>query len=176
MLLGEELLIIMLRKSGKLALGGKGLSLKTILPASILKDLRLIGKIDLLQVKKKVHIYVIDNSPTRHTILDEYLQIISDYKGSTKKPTRSIVKWVKFFRKKDPRLEIRMWKELGEAGILRNKGKKHVLLKPEIKTQLEKDISLISMRKKEPDEFMRALCGFVKRFYGWRHFEGKRDK
>ena len=85
MLLGEKFLLLPLNeKRGKLPLGGKGMSLKNVLPGTVFKDLRLKGKIDLKDSRGKkgsIHVVVIDKTPTNHPLLDEYLEIISNYKG-----------------------------------------------------------------------------------------------
>lgn len=181
MLLGEKFLLLPLKvRSGKLPLGGKGLSLKNVLPGTVFKDLRLKGKIDLKDSgdkKGSIHVVVIDNTPTNHPLLDEYLDVISNYKGKKGKTTQGIVDWVKFFRNKRRGMtETKMWQNLEREGIIKNKGSKHVLIKPEVKKQLEEDIRLVAMNQKEPDEELKALVGFVKRFHGWRHYLSRSER
>lgn len=74
--------------------------------------------------------------------------------------------------------ETKMWQNLEIEGLIKNKGSKHVLTKPEVKKQLEEDIRLVAMNQKEPDEELKALVGFIKRHHGWRHYvsRSERDK
>ena len=45
MLIGEQLLLLHLKDNrGSIPMGGKGLSLKKVLPATVLEDLRIMGK------------------------------------------------------------------------------------------------------------------------------------
>ncbi len=183
MLTGEKFLIVLLRKN-KLVLGGGGLGLKNWLPGMVLKDLRMRGKIDLFDTggkKSKIHIEVIDDSPTGNSILDEYLQVIKEFKGKKGIDTKSIKDWVVYFRdkyKKRAYTQKVMWQNLEDQGIIKNQGRKHVILKPEIRNQLYEDIKLVAMNKKVPDEELKALVSLIKRGHGWRHYlkRSERDK
>ena len=182
MLTGEKHLLLILKENGKLPLGGSGMGLKNWCPSSVLTDLRLRGKIKLIDTPNKknpVHIEVIDGSSADHPLLDEYLEVIKDYKGKKGQITQSIVDWVKWFRdkfKKKGYTEQQLWQSLEKRGILKNQGKKHTLLKPEVKQQLYDDVRAVCMHKKEPDEELKALTAFAKFGHGWRYYASRNER
>ena len=103
MLTGEKHLILILNENGKLPLGGAGMGLKNWCPSTVITDLRLRGKIQIINSEKKknpLHIRVIDESSAGHPLLDEYLEIIKNFKSKKGETTQSIVDWVKWFRDK----------------------------------------------------------------------------
>ncbi|MEE9379674.1 MAG: GPP34 family phosphoprotein [Candidatus Lokiarchaeia archaeon] len=181
MLLGEKFLLLPLKeRSGKLPLGGKGMSLKNVLPGTVLKDLRMRGKIDLQDTggkKGSIHVVVKDKTPTGHPLLDDYLKTIANYQGKKGQSTQGVTDWVKFYRDKRKRMtEKHMWQDLEQEGVIKNQGNKHILLKPQIKKELEEDIRLVAMNQKEPDEDLKALVGFIKRHHGWRHYVSRSER
>lgn len=94
MLTGEKHLLLILKDNGKLPLGGAGMGLKNWSPSTILVDLRLRGKIRLIDTPNKknpVHIELIDSSSAGHPLLDEFLEVIKDFKGKKGETTQSVV-------------------------------------------------------------------------------------
>ncbi len=182
MLTGEKHLLLILKENGKLPLGGAGMGLKNWCPSSVLTDLRLRGKIELFdsgKKKKPVHIRAIDEKSAEHPLLDEYLEIIKDFKNKKGETTQSVVDWVKWFRdkyKKKGYTERALWESLEKQGIIKNQGKNHKILKPEIKKELYNDVRLVCMHKKEPDEELKALTAFAKYGHGWRYYASRTER
>ena len=181
MLTGEKHLLLILKKNGKLALGGSGMGLKNWCPSTVLTDLRLRGKIELFDSGKKkhpVHIRVIDESSAGHPLLDEYLDVIKEYKSKKGKTTQSIVDWVKWFRNKYKKgyAERALWESLEKQGIVKNQGKSHKILKPEIKKQLYDDVRQVLMHKKEPDNELRATVAYAGYGHGNRHYTSRSER
>ena len=182
MLTGEKHLLLILKENGKLPLGGSGMGLKNWCPSTVLTDLRLRGKIELFDSggkKDSVHMRVIDESSAGHPLLNEYLDIIKNFKSKKGETTQSVVDWVKWFRdkyKKKGYTEQTLWESLEKQGIVKNQGKKHTLLKPDIKKQLYNDVRLVCMKKKEPDEELKALTAFAKYGHGWRYYASRSER
>jgi len=182
MLTGEKHLLLILKENGKLPLGGSGMGLKNWCPSTVLTDLRLRGKIELFdsgRKKNSVHIRAIDESSAGHPLLDEYLDIIKDFKSKKGETTQSVVDWVKWFRdkyKKKGYTEESLWDSLEKKGVLKNQGKKHILLKPEIKEQLYNDVRQVVMHKKEPDAELKALTAYAKYGHGWRYYANRSER
>jgi hypothetical protein len=182
LLTGEKHLILILKKNGKVALGGAGMGLKNWCPSTVLTDLRLRGKIRLFdsgEKKSSVHIQVVDESSAGDPLLDEYLDVIKDYKGKKGETTQSVVAWVKWFRdkfKKKGYTEGVLWNNLEKKGILKNQGKKHIFLKPEIKQQLYDDVRAVFMHKKEPDAELKATVAYAKFGHGYRFYASRTER
>lgn len=182
MLTGEKHLLLILKENGKLPLGGSGMGLKNWCPSTVLTDLRLRGKIQLFNSGKKkhpVHIKVIDESSAGHPLLDEYLEIIKDYKSKKGETTHSVVGWVKWFRdkhKKKGYTEQALWESLEQLGILKNQGKTHKILKPDIKKQLYDDVRQVLLHKKEPDDELKATVAYAGYGHGNRHYTSRSER
>jgi len=182
MLTGEKHLLLILKKNGKLVLGGGGLGLKNFCPSTVLTDLRLRGKIELFdsgRKKKSIHIRVIDESSAEHPLLDEYLDIIKDFKSKKGETTQSIVDWVKWFRdkyKKKGYTERALWESLEKQGIVKNQGKNHTILKPDVKKQLYNDVRQVLMHKKEPSDELKATVAYARYGHGMRHYTSRSER
>ena len=137
-------------------MGGKGLKLKTVLPATVLEDLRIKGKIELKQEKKKIYFDPVDISPTGDSILDDILDII---KNSSKK--LEVKKWINTLSKKRSDLQALMWEDLEKLGIIENRKSKHILVKPEAKKKLIEELREVIVDGKEPDHQQFALLSFL---------------
>ena len=182
MLTGEKHLILILKENGKLPLGGKGMGLKNWCPSTVLTDLRLRGKIELFDSGKKkhsVHIRVIDESSAGHPLLDEYLDVIKDFKSKKGETTQSVVDWVKWFRdkyKKKGYTEQALWESLEKQGIVKNQGKNHKILKPDIKKQLYNDVRQVLIHKKEPDDGLKATVAYSGYGHGYRYYTSRSER
>ena len=182
MLTGEKHLILILKENGKLPLGGKGMGLKNWCPSTVLTDLRLRGKIELFDSGKKkhsVHIRVIDESSAGHPLLDEYLDVIKDFKSKKGETTQSVVDWVKWFRdkyKKKGYTERALWESLEKQGIVKNQGKNHKILKPDIKKQLYNDVRQVLIHKKEPDDGLKATVAYSGYGHGYRYYTSRSER
>lgn len=182
MLTGEKHLLLILKENGKLPLGGRGMGLKNWCPSTVLTGLRLRGKIELFdsgKKKKSVHIRVIDESAAGHPLLDEYLDVIKDFKSKKGVTTQSVVDWVKWFRdkyKKKGYTERALWESLEKQGIVKNQGKKHSLLKPDIKKQLYNDVRQVLMHKKEPDDGLKATVAYAGYGHGNRYYTSRSER
>jgi len=182
MLTGEKHLLLILKDNGKLPLGGAGMGLKNWSPSTVLVDLRLRGKIGLFDSggkKSSVHIRVIDASSAGHPLLDEFLEAIKDFKSKKGETTQSVVDWVKWFRdkfKKKGYTERALWESLEKRGIVKNQGKKHTLLKPEIKKQLFDDIRLVYLNQKNPDDELKALLAYSGYAHGKRYYTSRSER
>ena len=182
MLTGEKHLILILKENGKLPLGGKGMGLKNWCPSTVLTDLRLRGKIELFDSGKKkhsVHIRVINESSAEHPLLDEYLGVIKDFKSKKGETTQSVVDWVKWFRdkyKKKRYTEQALWESLEKLGIVKNQGKNHKILKPDIKKQLYNDVRQVLMHKKEPDDELKATVAYSGYGHGNRYYTSRSER
>jgi hypothetical protein len=182
MLTGEKHLLLILKENGKLPLGGSGMGLKNWCPSAVLVDLRLRGKIELFDSggkKNPVHIRVIDESSAGDPLLDEYLNIIKDFKSKKGETTQSIVDWVKWFRdkyKKKGYTEQALWESLEKQGIVKNQGKNHTILKPEIKKQLYNDVRQVLLHKKDPDDELKATVAYAGYGHGYRYYTSRTER
>lgn len=182
MLTGEKHLLLILKENGKLPLGGSGMGLKNWCPSTVLTDLRLRGKIELFDSggkKSSVHLRVIDESSAGHPLLDEYIDIIKDFKSKKGETTQSVVDWVKWFRdkyKKKGYTERALWESIEKQGIVKNQGKKHTLLKPDIKKQLYNDVCQVLMHKKEPDNESKVTVAYARYGHGMRYYTRRSER
>ena len=182
MLTGEKHLLLILKKNGKLPLGGSGMGLKNWCPSTVLTDLRLRGKIELFNSGRKkhpIHIRVIDESSAGDPLLDEYLDIIKDFKSKKGETTQSIVDWVKWFRdkyKKKGYTEQALWAGLEKQGIVKNQGKYHAILKPELKKQLHDDVRQVLLHKKDPDNELKATVAYSGYGHGYRYYTSRSER
>ncbi|MFX1501698.1 MAG: GPP34 family phosphoprotein [Promethearchaeota archaeon] len=144
MLIGEQLLLLHLKDRGSIPMGGKGLSLKKVLPAAVLEDLRIMGKIEFNLRKKKIYFNLVDTSPTGNSILDSALEII---KNTPKK--FQVKKWIETLSKKMKHVEDQMWEDLEKQGVIENRKRKHVLVRPEVKEKLIEELKEVIIEGKE---------------------------
>ena len=79
MLLGEEMLLLLLNeRKNQLKKGTLDHSdLNYLLPATILEDLKMLGRITIESEGKKAYIILTDKTPTNNPLLDERLSDIT---------------------------------------------------------------------------------------------------
>ena len=146
---------------GKLIAGGFGLMLNKVLPATLLEDLFIRGRISLEPHRKKVYIEVVDEEPTGISSIDEVLAHIIKRKNDGKKK-REAADWITFLAKKMKKLEDELWVDLQDQGQIEiKKGK--IILKNDIKSKLKEEIKAVVTKEREPDNQMTALLGFFRR-------------
>lgn len=178
LLIGEEALLLEYKpEKHKLALGGWGMFLSVVMPATILSDLKLRGKIDLIgdigKRKKRMTLWVnpIDDTPTNIPMLDDVYNILKNHTVKGKKAISAAAKWMEYFGKKKngfSNLEERMWDSLVERGVLKRKGKKTFeLLKPEIRQEIIDRVTRAACGQEEPDARTTTLMGYIEHHFGW---------
>lgn len=141
MLLGEEMLLLLLNENkGQLKKGTLDHSdLNYLLPATILADLQMLGRIRIESEGKKASIILTDNTPTNNNLLDERLSEIANMHEQGQ--YFNFVKYINIIGHKKQEWQERFWRELENNGIIQNIKKKHVLQKPEVKQKIIDDIS-----------------------------------
>ena len=139
MLLGEEVLLLLLNeKKDQLKKGTLDHSdLNYLLPATIIADLQILGRIKIESEGKKATILLIDNTATNNHLLDEHLSNIAHLHEQGQ--YFNFVKFMQAVGHKKQKWQERFWKELENNGIIQNEKKKHKLVKPEVKEKLVND-------------------------------------
>ena len=162
MLLGEEILILLLNeRKNKLKKGTLDHSdLNYLLPATILEDLKLLGRIKIESEGKKAFIILTDKTPTNNQLLDERLSEIAVLHEQGK--YFNLVKYLNAVSHKKRKWQERFWRELENNGIIQNEKKKHVLLKPEVKEKLIDDISDTVGRIRDAGDRVKSLIAFYR--------------
>ena len=184
MLIGEEFLLMAYKEKRKrLPLGGRGMFLNFVMPATVLSDLRLVGKIDLIgddRKKKLLTLWVnpIDDTPTGNPIIDDVYDVIKNHKIKGKKALSSAAKWMKILGKRMKNLELRMWESFVQKGIMKQEGKrKYALIKPEVRRELVERVRATVNGQREPDDRTTTIIGFIRDAIGWYMTDiKKRDK
>ena len=162
MLLGEEMLLLLLHeRKNQLKKGTLDHSdLNYLLPATILEDLKLLGRIKIESEGKKAVIILIDKTPTNNQLLDERLSEIAVMHEQGK--YFNLVKYLNALGHKKRKWQESFWTELENNGIIHNEKKKHVLLKPEVKEKLINDISDTVGRVRDAGDRVKSLIAFYK--------------
>ena len=162
MLLGEEILLLLLNeKKDQLKKGTLDHSdLNYLLPATILEDLRMLGRIKIESEGKKASIKLIDETATNNQLLDELLSdIIAAHEQGN---SFNFVKYIQAVGHKKRKWQERFWRELENNGIIQNVKKKHILVKPEAKENLINDISDTVGRIRDAGDRVKSLIAFYK--------------
>lgn len=174
MLLGEEFLLIAYKEKKKqLPLGGMGMFLKNVMPATVLSDLRLAGKISLLgdagkKKYKTLWVNPIDDRPLNISILDDVYDIIRNHTKKGKRALSTVEKWINVFGKDMKNLQSRMWSSLVQKGIMKQEGKKkYALIKPEVRRELIERIHAAVTGKIEPNAKTIVIIGYIENAIGW---------
>lgn len=187
MLLSKELLLVLPKENkGRLEWSRSGWRRRVIFSGAILNDLFLHDRIVLEQkiywTRKKQPIYDvdfdvvhIDKTPTGIPILDEILNILTD----KRKNIVYVIQQISLSKKDE--LEAQLWNELEAEGIIQNEKKKHIIISAEFRNELLQKIKDIIINKKDPDEHMKALIGFIgftydNKFYKKFFIKSKSDK
>lgn len=160
MLIGEKMLILLLdEKKGKTP-GNYKQFFRYAIPASIIEDLRILGRIKIESEGKKALIILTDDTPTNEPILDRMLTEIINFL-KTGKPLK-LVKYLKAVGNKQRKWREQLWTDLEIKGIIQNKKGKYFLLQNETKEKLKEEVKDVVGHKVEPDERQKALIGFFK--------------
>ena len=162
MLLGEEMLLLLLNeRKNQLKKGTLDHSdLNYLLPATILEDLKMLGRIKIESEGKKASIILTDKIPTNNQLLDERLSEITDMHEQGN--YFNLVKYLYAISHKKRYWQERFWLELENNGIIQNEKKKHVLVKPEVKEKLIDDISDTVGRIRDAGDRVKALIAFYR--------------
>jgi hypothetical protein len=184
MLIGEEFLLIAYKeKKRKLPLGGRGMFLDFVMPATVLSDLCLAGKIELIgddRKKKMMTLWVnpIDDTPTGNPIVDDVYEVLKNYQIKGKKALSSAAKWMKILAKQMKDLQLRMWDSMVQKGIMKQEGKrKYELFSPEVRRKLVERVRATVNGQREPDDRTTTIIGFIRDAIGWYMTDiKKRDK
>ncbi|MFX0072359.1 MAG: GPP34 family phosphoprotein [Candidatus Hermodarchaeota archaeon] len=190
MLLCKELLLILPKENkGKLQWSKAGWIRRVIFSGAILNDLFLHDRIAIEEkpdrrIRSKgpipevnTEVVHIDKTPTDIPILDEILDILTD----ERKNIVSVIQQISLSKKK--KLEAQLWNELEAEGTVQNKGKKHIIIDTEVRNELLQRIKDTVTNKKDPDDHMKALLGFIgfkatydKKFYKKHFIKSKLDR
>ena len=138
--------------------------LNYLLPATILEDLQMLGRIKIESEGKEASIRLIDKSPTNNQLLDELLSDITAMHEQGQ--YFNLVKYLNAVGNKKRKWQERFWEELEKNGIIQNNKKKHTLLKPEIKEKLINDISDTVGRIRDAGDHIKSLIAFYKYLSG----------
>ena len=157
----ETMLLCSKEKSGELKWMIDKRFIKLVLSAAVLQELMLLKKITIGENINDFEI--VDNSLPGNPILDNALYLLSS-------EHKKINKYIRKLAKTQGNLEEQMWGELRADGIVKYVGKERILTKPEVRDELIKNIQETVANKKEPDDKMRALLGFLKVGVGLRKF------
>ncbi|MHA1673651.1 MAG: GOLPH3/VPS74 family protein [Promethearchaeota archaeon] len=184
LLIGQEVLLMVYKeKRKKLPLGGWGMFLEFMMPATVLSDLHLLGKISFIgddRKKKLLTLWVnpIDDTPTGNPILYDVYDVIKNHKIKGKQALAAAAKWMKILGKRMKDLESRMWGSLVQKGIMKQVGrKKYELIKPEVRRELVKRVRATVNGQREPDDRTTEVIGFIRDALGWYMTDiKKRDK
>jgi hypothetical protein len=160
MLLGEEVLLLLLNeKKSKLKKGTLDHSdLNYLLPATILEELRMLGRIEIDSEGKNASIMLKDDTLTNNPLLDERLTEIIEMHEQGK--YFNFAKYVNAVGHKKQKWQERFWSELEKNGIIQNVKKKHILLKPEVKEKLIDDISDTVADVRDAGDRAKSLIAF----------------
>ncbi|MFX1501699.1 MAG: GPP34 family phosphoprotein [Promethearchaeota archaeon] len=160
MLIGEEILLLILdEKKGKMPSNLKQF-IRYVLPASIVEELRILGKIKIDSEGKKALIVIIDDMPTSNPLLDIILHEITNILNKGKK--LKLVDFLRGISGKKMYWEDKMWSNLENKGIIKAKKGKHFLIETNLKEELEKEVRDVLGNRKEPSKNLKAIIGFFK--------------
>ena len=134
--------------------------LNYLLPATILEDLKMLGRIKIESEGKKAYIILTDKTPTNNPLLDERLSDITVMHEQGK--YFNLVKYLYAISHKKRKWQERFWRELENNGIIQNEKKKHVLVKPEVKEKLIDDISDTVGGIRDAGDRVKSLIAFYK--------------
>ena len=173
-MIGEEILLLLLNeKKGNTPSNLKQFVTNAI-PATIIEELRILGKIKIKSEGKKAYIVLTNDTPTNEPILDSILSEIINFKE--KGGTLNLVKYIRNLANKKRRWQDQLWTDLGNKGIIQNKKGKYFLIQTETKEKLEKEIKDVVGNKVKPDEHQKAIIGFFKHTRQLRMISKKSDR
>jgi hypothetical protein len=141
MLIGEELLLLLLNeKKGKTPSNLKQF-IKNGIPATIIEELRILGRIKVESEGKKANIILIDDTSTNEPILDTILSEIINFQNTGEQ--LNLVKYLRNLTDKKRKWEEKFWEDLENKGIIEIKKSKYFLKQLEEKNNLEKEIKQV---------------------------------
>jgi len=167
------LILLLIEKKGKVP-GKLKQFFRYGIPASIIEELRILGRIKIESEGKKAYIILIDDAPTNEPILDGILSEIINFHNTG--GTLKLAKYLKILGNKKRKWQEQLWTDLEIKGIIRNKKGKYFLTQTEMKEKLEQEIKDVVGHKIEPDETQKAIIGFFKHTRQLRFVTKKSDR
>ena len=134
---------------------------RMVIPASIIEELRILGRINIESEGKNAYVVLTDDKPTENPILDGILFEIINFHNTGK--TLKLVDFLKGLGGKNMKWQDQLWLGLENKGIIQTKKKNHFLMQSQMKEDLEKEIKDVLGNKKTPSERQKAIIGFFKR-------------
>jgi len=145
------------------------------IPASIIEELRILGRIKIESEGKKASIILIDDTPTNEAILDGILsEILYYFQG--KNESLNLVKYMRSLGNKKRKWQEQLWADLENKGIIQSKKGKYFLIQSETKEKFQMEVKDILGKKAQPDEQQKAIIGFFKHTRQLRFISKKSDR